>query len=231
MTFHIRSLMLFRWAINKSFQVSVTPGKHQCIQSSCFFPPAVDGWASALNSVMWVMSNTLKPEPLRALYKCWFTRRASALVPLFFREKSFSTWKQYRNSKPDCELTLRKVNGTTKLVEGWLLVMLNYFVQFNPHSNWKLRLINSGAYNWDLPLLATGAVTAYKNHLGPSHPLQNGEGIPYETIWLHLVSVFPPHVISVNKMHIKTGQINTTNLIDKHGYIELLLASGQVIKL
>lgn len=53
--------------MNKSFQVSVIPGKHQCMQSSCFFPPAADGWASALNSLMWVMSKIWKPNPLRTL--------------------------------------------------------------------------------------------------------------------------------------------------------------------
>lgn len=80
--------------MNKSFQISVTPGKHQCMQSSCFFPPAVAGWASALNSLMWVMSKTWNVDPLRALNRCWLTRRDSTFVPLFFREKSSSTWKR-----------------------------------------------------------------------------------------------------------------------------------------
>ena len=87
------NLILFRCSMSKSFQVSVIPGKHQCMQSSCFFPPDVDGWASALNSLMRVMSKIWKPDPLRALYRCSFTRRASTFVPLFFNEKISSTWK------------------------------------------------------------------------------------------------------------------------------------------
>jgi hypothetical protein len=36
------NLILFRCSMNKSLQVSVIPYKHQCMQSSCFFPPDVD---------------------------------------------------------------------------------------------------------------------------------------------------------------------------------------------
>lgn len=65
--YFVLNLTLFNCAMNKSFQVSVIPGKHQCMQSSCFFPPAADGWASALNSLRWVMSKIWKPDPSRAL--------------------------------------------------------------------------------------------------------------------------------------------------------------------
>lgn len=84
---------------SKSFHESVTPGKHQCMQSSCFFPPATEGWPSALNSLMWVISSMWKFDPLSALNRCWFTSRASAFVPLFFKEKSCSTWWNKQLSK------------------------------------------------------------------------------------------------------------------------------------
>lgn len=83
--------MLFKYATSKSFQESVTPGKHQCMQSSCFFPPALEGWASALDSLMCVISRMRKLAPLRALYRCRFTSRASPSVPLFSKAKKPST--------------------------------------------------------------------------------------------------------------------------------------------
>lgn len=85
--------MLYRCCMNKSFHVSVSPGKHQCIQSSCFFPPAEAGCASALSSLMGDMFKNWKLVPLRALERCWFTRRASTLVPSLFGENSSSAWK------------------------------------------------------------------------------------------------------------------------------------------
>ena len=85
--------MLYRCCMNKSFHVSVSPGKHQCIQSSCFFPPAEAGCASALNSLMGVMFKIWKLVPLRALRRCSFTRRTSTLVLLLLSENRSSAWK------------------------------------------------------------------------------------------------------------------------------------------
>lgn len=97
--------------MNKSFQVSVIPGKHQCMQSSCLFPPAVDGWASALNSLTWVMSKIWKLVPLMALNRCLFTRRDSTFVPLFFREKNSSTCEGNEETFKLC-ITLQNKNET-----------------------------------------------------------------------------------------------------------------------
>lgn len=122
--------MLFRRSTNKSFQVSVMPGKHQCMQSSCFFPPAVDGWASALYSLMWVMSKMWKSEPLRALYRCSFTRRPSTLVPFFLTEKNSSTswgdkgcerWQEPPWSQSPPSKCLGDCVRKNRVAPGWIL--------------------------------------------------------------------------------------------------------------
>lgn len=155
--------MLFRCAINKSFQVSVSPGKHQCMQSSCFLPPAVDGWASALNSLMWVMFNMWKLEPLRALSRCIFTRRASTFVPLFSVAKNSST----------CH--------NSQSISTWIIIGSNIFIQ-KPHRS--------------LLLLVSKAGNADRNHLDPSHPLQNVEGIVSGRIKMCLAAYFSVQMIS-----------------------------------
>lgn len=122
-----------RCAASKSFHVSVNPGKHQCMQSSCFFPPVVEGWASALNSLNCVTSKIWKLDPLRALYRCWFTNRVSTFVPLLSKEKSSSTLigRGVRKVK----VGLRTVSALVKkkakrLMQKCILINARTFVPF-----------------------------------------------------------------------------------------------------
>lgn len=55
-----------------------------------------------------------------------------------------------------------------------------------------------------LPVLATTAANADKNHLDPNHHLQNAQGIVYERSKLYLAALFPPPVFSKIKMHLNS---------------------------
>lgn len=84
------------------------------MQSSCFFPPAVEGWASALNSLKWDISSIWNSVPSKALYRCWFTRRTSTFVPLFWMEKSSSTLETEQKKNAKGKLSVHLDNRTKK---------------------------------------------------------------------------------------------------------------------
>lgn len=147
--------MLYRCCMNKSFHVSVSPGKHQCMQSSCFFPPAEAGCASALNSLMGVMFKIWKLVPLRTLKRCWFTRRTSTLVPLLLSENRSSAWKG--------KLNLEMVHFTQKM--SWKRHRIKSVCQVK--ISLEYRELNPS------PAVKIEAAAADKNHLGTSHLLQN----------------------------------------------------------
>lgn len=65
----------------------------------------------------------------------------------------------------------------------------------------------------DLPLVATKVVNAGRNHLDPSHLLQNAEGIVYERKLLYLVAFLLPHMTPVIKIHQRFKKICTTGSI------------------
>ncbi|KAE8647455.1 hypothetical protein Csa_004334, partial [Cucumis sativus] len=52
-----------------SFHILASPDKHQCIQSSCFFPPVEAECASALNSLMGVSVQNMKTNVIESLEK------------------------------------------------------------------------------------------------------------------------------------------------------------------
>lgn len=174
--------MLLKCAMNKSFHVSVSPGKHQCMQSSCLFPPAADGWASARNSLIRVMSNIWNFEPLSALYRWPFTSRVSTFVPLLSIEKSCSTWT-VETIKCEVLVWICQVWYVTQNLRFGYIPLL-YITSIHINSIWIVQTApdTQNTRRKSLPLLVLEAVSEDMSHLGPNRLLQNALVIVFERI-------------------------------------------------